>query len=245
MSDTSQGPGWWQASDGKWYPPESAPGGGAAPGGASYGSGGGVDIGGAISYGWNKFTQNAGPLIVAILFIWVATIVLTVIGIPIGRGGLIVQLIWNIVVVVVSAVLSMGIVRMALAVVNGQTLEMSMAVPGGPMLVSYAITGILVGLMIGVGLVFCIIPGLIAAAFFLFAHFAVLDENLQPGDAIKRSIELVKPQFGSVFGFMIVAFLINLVGAILCGLGLLVTWPLTIVAGAYIYKGLKGESVAA
>ena len=29
MSDFSQGPGWWQASDGKWYPPESAP--GAAP----------------------------------------------------------------------------------------------------------------------------------------------------------------------------------------------------------------------
>jgi hypothetical protein len=25
VSDTSQGPGWWQASDGKWYPPESAP----------------------------------------------------------------------------------------------------------------------------------------------------------------------------------------------------------------------------
>lgn len=26
MSDTSQGPGWWQASDYKWYPPETAPG---------------------------------------------------------------------------------------------------------------------------------------------------------------------------------------------------------------------------
>jgi hypothetical protein len=25
MSDFSQGPGWWQASDGKWYPPESRP----------------------------------------------------------------------------------------------------------------------------------------------------------------------------------------------------------------------------
>ncbi len=25
MSDVSQGPGWWLASDGKWYPPESAP----------------------------------------------------------------------------------------------------------------------------------------------------------------------------------------------------------------------------
>ena len=27
MSDVSQGPGWWQASDGKWYPPEQAAGG--------------------------------------------------------------------------------------------------------------------------------------------------------------------------------------------------------------------------
>ena len=26
MSDVSQGPGWWQASDGKWYSPEQAPG---------------------------------------------------------------------------------------------------------------------------------------------------------------------------------------------------------------------------
>src|SRR5579862_9531608 len=25
MSDTSQGPGWWLASDGRWYPPQSAP----------------------------------------------------------------------------------------------------------------------------------------------------------------------------------------------------------------------------
>lgn len=25
MSDTSQGDGWWLASDGKWYPPTSAP----------------------------------------------------------------------------------------------------------------------------------------------------------------------------------------------------------------------------
>ena len=36
MSDTSQGPGWWQASDGKWYPPEQAPGGGSGAGGAAY-----------------------------------------------------------------------------------------------------------------------------------------------------------------------------------------------------------------
>jgi hypothetical protein len=31
MSDTSQGEGWWQASDGRWYPPEQHPGAGSAP----------------------------------------------------------------------------------------------------------------------------------------------------------------------------------------------------------------------
>ena len=25
MSDQAQGPGWWQASDGNWYPPQAAP----------------------------------------------------------------------------------------------------------------------------------------------------------------------------------------------------------------------------
>jgi hypothetical protein len=31
VSDTSQGQGWWQASDLKWYPPEAHPNHGAAP----------------------------------------------------------------------------------------------------------------------------------------------------------------------------------------------------------------------
>jgi len=33
VSDAPQGPGWWQASDGKWYPPETAP-----PGASPYAS---------------------------------------------------------------------------------------------------------------------------------------------------------------------------------------------------------------
>ena len=32
MSDVSQGPGWWQASDGRWYPPTARPGTSAGPG---------------------------------------------------------------------------------------------------------------------------------------------------------------------------------------------------------------------
>jgi len=48
MSDVSQGPGWWMASDGRWYPPELHPdvraGDGMAP--AAGRSEGGSDAGG-------------------------------------------------------------------------------------------------------------------------------------------------------------------------------------------------------
>lgn len=38
MSVTSQGPGWWRAADGKWYPPQPPPTPGFAPGPSPYGS---------------------------------------------------------------------------------------------------------------------------------------------------------------------------------------------------------------
>jgi uncharacterized membrane protein len=86
VSDSPQGPGWWQASDGKWYPPEQAPGGataGAAPGGAPAGGGGGLahlNIGDAFSYGWNKYTQNLGQLILAAIIGFAIAVVLVIIG---------------------------------------------------------------------------------------------------------------------------------------------------------------------
>ena len=70
VSDTSQGPGWWQASDGKWYPPEQAPGyqppAAAAAGHARGGGGdaGGPSIGDAFTYGWNKFIAERRSMII-------------------------------------------------------------------------------------------------------------------------------------------------------------------------------------
>ena len=65
MSDFSQGPGWWQASDGKWYPPEQAPGGQPAAGGPAYG---------APSVGPGAFA-NAAPAGGAPLAEWIQRVV--------------------------------------------------------------------------------------------------------------------------------------------------------------------------
>lgn len=62
MSDVSQGPGWWLASDGKWYSPEQAPGYAAPtpPGpGAAFGSAYGP--GAPPGYGSPGYPPAAGP----------------------------------------------------------------------------------------------------------------------------------------------------------------------------------------
>src|SRR4051812_20499156 len=66
VSDTSQGPGWWQASDGKWYPPEQAPGYQPGPGDMVPGGGGSnnFDIAAALTWAWAKFQANLQPLLI-------------------------------------------------------------------------------------------------------------------------------------------------------------------------------------
>jgi uncharacterized membrane protein len=240
MSDTSQGPGWWQASDGKWYPPDSAPGGG---GGSLGGGAVTVDIGGSFSYGWNKFTQNVGPLIVAALVMIVVQWLVQ--GVGFAVDSIVLRLLFGLMAVVVSAAASFGLANISLKIVNGEPVEISDALPSGPRLVPYAITAIIIQIVVTIGIYLCIVPGIIAAVFLWFGHFVVLDEGLAPGDAITRATQLVKGHFGPVLGFMVLAWLINIVGIILCCVGVLVTIPLTTVAAAYVYKGLKGQPVAA
>jgi uncharacterized RDD family membrane protein YckC len=67
VSDTPQGPGWWQASDGKWYPPEATPGSGGAGGGV-----GGISNSGPLAE-W-------GPRAVGLLIDYAAVFAILLLG---------------------------------------------------------------------------------------------------------------------------------------------------------------------
>ena len=205
-------------------------------------SGAGFTPGAAISYAWSATMKNIGPLVVMTLVILVAQVVIQF-GFSGGKG--VFALLLSIVTAVVSLILSMGLMRAALRVTDGGTPELSQLTETdqlGP----YIVQAILVGIAIGIGLVLCIIPGLIAAVLFAFAGYVVIDTR--DGDAvgaIKRSFEIVKGNFGAVLGLFVLLMLINLVGAMLCGIGLLFTYPMSSVAFAYAYRTLNGQPVAA
>lgn len=241
MSDTSQGPGWWQASDGKWYPPEQAP--GAAPQPSNQSAGGRLDVGAAISYGWNKFVANLSTMIVIVLIFFGVQLVFNLIVQFVRPSGLFAALIVSGIVLAaglfIGFMIEAGLIRAALAVTSGQTPQASMMF-STERLAPFAIGAIVVALLSFVGVLACCIGYLVVRLFLLFWGFYVLDpnRNSEPIDGIKNSFNLVSKNAGDVLVFAIVVLLINIVT---CGLAIGVTE----IAVGYAYKQLNGDPVAA
>lgn len=237
MSDQSQGPGWWQASDGKWYPPEQAPG-AAQPAG-----GGRLDLGEALSYGWSKFVENLSTMIVIVVIFFGVQIVFNLVAQTIRPSSVFGALFVGGLVIAIGLFLGFlieaGIIRAALAIVRGQKPEASMMF-STQRLAPFAIGAIIVALLSFVGFLACCIGYLLVRLFLLFWGFFVLDPDApkEPADAIKGSFDLVSKNMGDVLVFAIVIVLINLVT---CGLAI----GFTEIAVGYAYRKLNGQSIAA
>ncbi|MGV0798499.1 hypothetical protein ABQF26_16100, partial [Mycolicibacterium elephantis] len=106
------------------------------------------------------------------------------------------------------------------------------------------IAGLIVGILTSIGMFLCVIPGLIVSIFTMFTIVALLDRNLAPIDAIKTSFNIVKENFGQALLTWLVMLVIAAVGALLCGVGLLVAIPLVILIEVYAYRKLSGGQVA-
>lgn len=79
--------------------------------------------------------------------------------------------------------------------------------------------------------------------FFLFSYpFLVVEKNVDIGEALKTSFSLSLNNAVNLIVFILVAAVLNFIGALPCGIGLLVTVPLTLVASAGLYKKLVGEA---
>jgi len=206
------------------------------------GAGAPFSVGDAVGYGWNAYWKNVAPMLLITVVILVIQFAVNFIGS--ATRSTFVQLLFMIIGWIVSMILAMGLIRASLAVVRGQTPEVNMLFQTeglGP----YIVASILFGIMFGIGLILCIVPGIIVGIIFMFYGYLIVENpTLGPTDALKRSQELTKGKLGELFVFGLALFGINLVGAILCGVGLLFTYGITAIAIAYAYRTINGETVA-
>jgi len=249
-------------------PPPPAPGYAAAPA-----AGSSVDVGSAFSWAMAKFQQHAGIWIGLAAVVFVLQAVNQIISrvmanaaanncsnsaVTINQDGSITGggvtcatgLFANIGITLVLGVIfgalvwlaSIGVYRAALKRSQGETPDFSM-LTSGENLGAYIVVAILYGIAIFVGLILCIIPGLIVAFLFQFAPLYALDKGQSVGEAFGNSYRAVMSNFVPVIVAAIVNIVASFLGSILFGVLSLVTLPFAALFTVHIYRQLNKEPV--
>jgi uncharacterized membrane protein len=247
------------------YPPQSgyaAPPGGPAPQ---------FNVGDAVSWAWNKFTKNAVALIVPVLGygVLLAVLILAVSMLPVALGqssstsytdaygntvsgsttvtlgpaSIAVMVIGYILIFIVAIFMTAGLVTGSLDIADGRPVGIgSFFKPRnlGPAF----LTALLVAVASWIGSL-CIIGGVIVGFIAQFAVAFAVDRSLSPVESIKASFETIKSNFGGALLSWLVQYAIVLVGAFVCGIGLLVALPLAMLIHIYTYRKLSGGQVVA
>ncbi|HYN74929.1 MAG TPA: hypothetical protein VEV13_01900 [Candidatus Limnocylindria bacterium] len=230
------------------------------------------NVGDAFGWGWKKFTENVGPIVlallvyVAIIFAVVVVWTLLVRGILVsspsitvnpqtgaistdGGSGLFVGLLANalsiFVFVALSAFLTAALVRGALILADGdKKLEV------GDMFkfdnfATVFVAALIVGALTFVGFFFCFVGAFVVWFFTSFYMFFLIDKGLGAWDSVKASFDFVKDNLGQVALLVLLAAIVYSIGAALCFVGLIVAAPVAFLALTYGYRKLQGEPVAA
>ncbi|KUI10298.1 hypothetical protein AU190_19285 [Mycolicibacterium acapulense] len=247
------------------YPPA---GGYPPPGGPGYPGAQRYSVGEAFSWAWGKFTSNAAALIVPTLVYGIIVFAVQALFSALsavvdpestsyssdgdgfsfsysvsGPASIAITILGWIVALVVGGIIQSAYYNGMLAIADGQPVTIgSFFKPRN--VGAVIIAGVIVGLLTSIGFALCVLPGFIVAIFTMFTVIALLDRNLSPIDAIKTSFDIAKNNFGQVLLTLLAVFAITVVGALLCGVGLLVALPLVALIEVYAYRKLSGGQVA-
>lgn len=214
----------------------------------------------AINYGvigeaWQLVTAQLGTWIVAML-LWMLVvggvyfafmIAAFAVLLPSTMGGgppsiganLISQFIsftGSIIANVVNYVVLGGMYRMAIRQLRGEAISASDIFSVTDVFGQLLLAALLVGLSVGIGFLFCFIPGFVMCGLTMFTVPLVVDQRMPAMAAFNLSVNALKSDWGSATLFYFVTALIGGLGVLLCGVGFVVTYPLLFLSVAITYR---------
>jgi hypothetical protein len=203
-------------------------------------------VGSAIRFGWETFKKRpwffVGASFVIFIAYGVAGAVTSAIDAGLGGSAEESTLVGSLINWILSTFISMGVTAFYLtAHDNPETVDLTPLWHPRPFW-KFLGASILVGLTIGIGFILLIVPGLIAAVFFMFTTFIVIDKEFGPIEAMKESMRIGRGYRWPLLGFICVLALIMLAGVIALLVGVLVAMPVTSLAFVHAYRVLTGNT---
>lgn len=140
---------------------------------------------------------------------------------------------------VFQMLMGMGYIYVVLQVVRGNQPKLEDIPKPFPSFWKYLGASILYGLIVLGGTLLLIVPGIIWAIRFGQYRYLIVDKpELTINQAFKESKLMTKGIVGQLILFSLLIFMVNILGALLLFVGLLVTIPLSAIALGYVYNTL-------
>lgn len=221
-------------------PPEFASAGAPLPAGEVPSAAPRSDIVAALSYGWRAFTDHLGPMIIVVLVPVAVQLILAIVERVLVHSIARWFLLQLIVGVIVGSIAGIGVPRLALVISRGEPPDVGAAFRyerlGGWILFS-----VVFGLIEGIGIVLCVIPGLLFLAYFGLAPYYFLDRGMGIGEALGASREAIVRK-GLAFPVLF-SFVVGFAGFAVLGVGALVTQSIAALALVFLYRYAVDEPI--
>jgi uncharacterized membrane protein len=206
----------------------------------------GFSAGSALRFGWETFKRRPWFFVGATFVILLVSLLIDALtsGIDAAFTGSAEQtsILGFVVNIALGTLLSMGATAFYLvAHDNPDTADLTLLWHPQPFL-KYLGMYILVALVIGIGLILLIVPGIIFALMFMFAPFIVIERELGPIDAMSESSRITRGHRWPLLGLLGLLILINVAGLLALVVGLLVSIPVSTLALVHAYRVLSGEA---
>jgi uncharacterized membrane protein len=194
----------------------------------------------AVLFGWNTLKKNFG-FFLGMLAIVVAINLL--VGLVMSSFSEEAPKALVIAVSVISWILdlliSMGVIRITLKFCDQEQATYRDLFSAYRLLLNYLVGSIVYGIMVAIGFVFLIVPGIYLAVKYQFYDYLIIDKGMGPIEAIKRSGVLTEGVKQNLVLFWLALVGINILGMIALGVGLIATVPVSWLANAYVYRRLQ------
>ena len=186
-----------------------------------------VDISSSLSRGWALVRENMPLLVGATVLAWLISFV-PVVG-------------WLLAFVMLG-----GLDYLFLRRMRGETVQIGDVFAGFNLaLLNLVMCGLVKVLLVCLGLIACILPGIYLGVGYVFALPLVIDKKMDFWPAMELSRQVVHRHWWSIFALVIVLALVAFAGFLVCGIGEVITIPLASAAFLYVYEDLFGAPVVA
>jgi len=196
----------------------------------------------AIKFGWEKMKKHFWFFVGLLILTCLIQIVPTSIASVFKNKIVVLYVLLVVLAWVLQIIVKMGMTKIALNIADKDEAEISTLFSQVNLFWKFVIGSFIYGIIVFVGFLLLIVPGIIWAIKYQYFAFLIIDKNLGPMEAISKSGEITMGSKGKLFLFGLLVMLINIAGAIFFLVGLFATVPTTMLASIYIYRKLMGES---